>query len=66
MGFQVRPGEPKQGLRVEIDLEEASRSSLLRLLTLSLSIVDAMAEHNSTTETAGAVAVEGGSNTASA
>eukprot|EP00971_Amphidinium_carterae_P194445 3858567-Amphidinium_carterae.1 len=31
MGFQEKPGEPKQSLRVEVDLEEVSRSSLLRL-----------------------------------
>eukprot|EP00971_Amphidinium_carterae_P190178 3774886-Amphidinium_carterae.1 len=66
MGFQAKPGEPTQGLRVEIGLEEASRRSLLRLLSLSLSIVDAMAEQHSTTNTTGAAAADGGSNTAGA
>eukprot|EP00971_Amphidinium_carterae_P062445 1235783-Amphidinium_carterae.1 len=38
MGFQEKPGATEHGLRVEMDLEEASRSSLLRLLALSLSV----------------------------
>eukprot|EP00971_Amphidinium_carterae_P295115 5860144-Amphidinium_carterae.2 len=65
MGFQEKPGKGKQDLRVEIDLVEVSRSSLFRLLSLSLSIFDAMVEHNTAVDTA-AVTKGSSFNTASA
>eukprot|EP00971_Amphidinium_carterae_P011493 226181-Amphidinium_carterae.1 len=58
MGFQETPREPIQGPRVEVDLDELSRSSLLKLLSLSLSIVDAMAQHDSKSDAASAATVE--------